>query len=384
MTSTGAALNIIIAPDSFKGSLGALEVARAIATGWSSVRPGDSLTLIPQADGGEGTLDAVEASVPGAERQDAGPVTGPDGRSTPGVWLLLPDGTAVVELAQMSGISLMGHLDPLGASTVGLGEVIRSALAAGASRLIIGLGGSASTDGAAGALAALGLEADGSLAAGGGALGELGQLDRSRLIAPPPSGVTLLTDVSAPLLGPTGAAAVFGPQKGASPAEVVLLDTGLSHFAGLLGGDPHLPGAGAAGGSGYGFAAAWGARIEPGAAYLCALTGVPVAVAGADLLITGEGRFDATSSTGKLVGTLIDLAGECRVPVAVIAGQLAVPPVGSDGSPLWASGLADLAGSREAAMADPVRWLHAAGAAAAAAQASLRSGYSPECASRKA
>ena len=361
-------MKVVIAPDSFKGSLGALEVARAIAVGWESVRLGDSLTLIPQADGGEGTLDAVEASVPGAERRTAGLVTGPDGRSTPGAWLTLPDGTAVVELAQMCGITLMERLDPLGASTVGLGEVIRSALASGASRLVIGLGGSASTDGASGALAALGLRADASLTAGGGALGAIGILDRSQLISPPPGGVTLLTDVSAPLLGPTGAAAVFGPQKGASSAEVALLDSALAHFASLLGADPGRPGTGAAGGAAYGFAAAWGARIEAGADYLCALTGVPLAIAGADLLITGEGRFDATSGTGKLVGTLIGLAGEHKIRVAVIAGQLAVPPLDSDGRPLWASGLADLAGSAEDAMADPCRWLRAAGAAAAAAQ----------------
>ncbi len=403
-------MKIVIAPDSFKGSLGALDVARAIAAGWESVRPGDSLTLIPLADGGEGTLDAVEASVPGAQRRDAGPVTGPDGRHTPGAWLSLPDGTAMVELAQMSGIPLMRSLDPLGASTEGLGQVIGSALASGASRLIIGLGGSASTDGAAGALSALGLRSDGTLTAGGAALASLGSLDRSQLRAPPPDGVTLLADVSAPLLGPTGAAAVFGPQKGASPAEVKQLDAALAHFAELLGGDlrgaevataevastgtagaeiagaetfgaetssaetssadhlaadPTRPGTGAAGGAAYGFAAVWGARIEPGAEYLCALTGVPAAIAGADLLITGEGRFDATSSTGKLVGTLIGLAGERGVPVAVIAGQLAVAPVGSDGRALWASGLADVAGSAEAAMADPARWLREAGAAAA-------------------
>lgn len=370
MTPSIPPFTIVVAPDSFKGSLGALEVARAIAAGWASVRPGDALTLIPQADGGEGTLDAVEASVPGAVRRDAGTVTGPDGRPTPGNWLELPDGTAVVELAQMSGIPLMGRLDPLGASTVGLGEVIRLALASGASRLVIGLGGSASTDGAAGALAALGLRGDGPLTAGGGSLAALGSLDRSGLLAPPPGGVTLLTDVSAPLLGSTGAAAVFGPQKGASPAEVALLDAALGHFAELLGAgqrgaDPHLPGTGAAGGAAYGFAAAWGARIEPGADYLSTLAGVPGAIATADLLITGEGRFDATSGTGKLVGTLITLAGGHGVPVAVIAGQLAVSPLGSDGTPLWASGLADLAGSAGAAMADPVRWLRAAGVAAA-------------------
>jgi len=205
-------LRVVIAPDSFKGSLGALEVASAIAEGWLSVRPADAISLIPQADGGGGTRDAIEAAVPGALRHDVGRVTGPDGRSTPGVWLELPGGIAVVELAQMSGLPLMASLDPLGASTVGLGEVIRAALAAGASRLVIGLGGSASTDGAAGALAALGLRGDAPLGAGGGGLAALRSLDRSALLAPPPGGVTLLTDVAAPLLGPTGAAAGFGQQ----------------------------------------------------------------------------------------------------------------------------------------------------------------------------
>ena len=362
-------LSVVIAPDSFKGSLGAHDVADAIAAGWSSVRPEDLLTLIPQADGGEGTLQAIEAAVPGAVRRDAGPVTGPDGTPTPGAWLELPDGTAVVELAQMCGLPLMARLDPLGASTVGLGEVIRAALAAGASRLVIGLGGSATTDAAAGALAALGLRGDTSLTAGGGALAALGLLDRSRLIAPPSGGVTLLTDVSAPLLGPTGAAAVFGPQKGASTDEVVLLEAALTNFAALLGGDHGRPGTGAAGGTAYGFAAAWDARIRPGSDYLSTLTGMPGAVAATDVLITGEGRFDATSGTGKIVGTLIGLAGEYGVRVAVIAGQLAVPPLHADGSPLWACGLADLAGSADAAMADPVRWLRAGGAAAARALA---------------
>ena len=281
------------------------------------MRPDDVLTLIPQADGGEGTLDAIEAAIPSAVRRDAGQVTGPDGRATPGAWLVLPDGTAVVELAQMCGLPLAARLDPLGASTVGLGEVIRQSLVAGASRLVIGLGGSASTDAAAGALAALGLRGDASLTAGGGALGELRYLDRSQLIAPPAGGVILLTDVAAPLLGSTGAAAVFGPQKGATPADITVLDTNLARFAVVLGGEVSLPGMGAAGGAGYGFVAAWGAQIRPGADYLSALTGVQEAVARADLLITGEGRFDATSRTGKIVGSLIDLAGRHCVPVGV-------------------------------------------------------------------
>jgi len=359
-------LSIVIAPDSFKGSLPAREVAEAIADGWRSVRPDDTIRSIPQADGGEGTLDAIEAAVIDSVRRDAGLVTGPDGRPVHGEWLDLPGQVAVVELAQMCGLPLMKTLDPIGATTFGLGQVIRAALSSGARRLVVGLGGSASTDGGAGALAALGLTAQGGELRAG-ELGSILALDRSGLLAPPPEGVVLLSDVTNPLLGQNGAAAVYGPQKGAKPDQVESLDAELAHFAGLLGGDPALPGAGAAGGTAYGFSAAWGATIEPGAAYLSTLTGLPDAVAGADLLLTGEGRFDATSAEGKLVGQLIGLAGEHGVSVGVIAGQLAVPPVGADGAPLWAASLTTLAGSAEAAMADPTLWLRAAGAEAARA-----------------
>lgn len=359
-------MKIVIAPDSFKGSLSASRVAEAIAEGWGSVRPDDDLTLLPQADGGEGTLDAVEAAVPGCVRRSAGLVTGPDGRPVPGEWLELPGGTAVVELAQMCGLPLMEALDPLGATTFGLGQVIRAALASGARRLVIGLGGSASTDGGAGALAALGLTArGGELRAS--ELGNITALDRSGLLTPPDDGVVLLSDVTNPLLGPAGAAAVYGPQKGATPEQVELLDVALARFASLLGGDATLPGTGAAGGTGYGLVAAWGATMEPGADHLARLSGLPDAVAAADVLLTGEGRFDATSLTGKLVGQLIGIAGEHDVRVGIVAGQLAATPVARDGSPLWSTSLVDLAGSVEAALSDPVRWLRAAGSRAAQA-----------------
>jgi glycerate kinase len=259
--------------------------------------------------------------------------------------------------------------DPLGASTFGLGQVIRAALSAGACRLVIGLGGSASTDGGAGALAALGLTAQ-SLTARGGALrapelATITALDRSGLLAPPEGGVVLLSDVTNPLLGMTGAAHVYGPQKGATPAHIELLDAALAHFASLLGGDPALPGTGAAGGTAYGFAAAWGASIEPGADYLARLSGLPEAIAAADVLLTGEGRFDSTSLAGKLVGQLIGIAGEHPVRVGVIAGQLSAVPTASDGTPLWSTSLSVVAGSVEAALADPERWLRASGAEAA-------------------
>ncbi|MEO8263094.1 MAG: glycerate kinase [Pseudolysinimonas sp.] len=346
----------MIAPDSFKGSIGAAAAASAIAEGWRSVRHDDEIRMLPQADGGEGTLAAIASAVAGSEFHAAGDVTGPDGRPVPGRWLQLPDGTAVVELAQSSGLPLMAAPDPLGATTRGLGEVIRAALDDGASALVIGLGGSASTDGGAGALAALGLglfdTAGLPIGDGGGELARLASIDSSALRAVP---TRLLSDVTAPLLGPTGAAAVFGPQKGASPDDVHALDAALAQFAALLGGDPSTPGAGAAGGAGYGFHVAWGARIESGAGAIATLTGLVAEAASADLLITGEGAFDATSLTGKVVGHALGRASR----TAVIAGALATAP------PDLGWSLTELAGSAEAALADPARWLREAGALAA-------------------
>ena len=362
-------LTVVIAPDSFKGSLPAVAVAEAIAEGWRAERPRDSLVLFPQADGGEGTLDAIEASSPFAVRHAVVDVTGPDGRPTPGEWLELPGGIAVVELAHSSGLPLMGAPDALGATTRGLGEVIRAALDAGATALVIGLGGSASTDAASGALMALGLRLlDGRgqpITDGGGALATIAAIDRIGLLRP--GAVTLLTDVDAPLLGSLGAAAVFGPQKGATPAQVVELDAALAHFAALLGGDPQARGAGAAGGAGWGFATAWGATIVPGADYVAELGGMGAAIQAADLLLTGEGRFDAQSLGGKVVGQLIRRAGPRGVRVGVIAGQVDVDmDLDRDTDiDVWTTSLTELAGSIEAAMKEPARWLRIAGAQAA-------------------
>ncbi|MFC5502099.1 glycerate kinase [Lysinimonas soli] len=374
-------LRVVIAPDSFKGSFDASAAAEAIGSGWRARRPEDELILLPQADGGEGTLDAIATAVPGSLLRDAGPVTGPDGRPTEGHWLELPDGTAVVELAQMAGLPLMDALDPMGATTRGLGEVIAAALDAGASALVIGLGGSASTDGGAGALRALGLElldADGApVPDGGGGLARVVSIDASRLRTPPPGGVRLLSDVTAPLLGSTGAAAVFGPQKGASPEQVAQLDAALARYAALLqfalgvdgGASPWAgaEGAGAAGGTGYGLLAAWGAGIEAGSAAIARLTGFAAAAASADVVITGEGRFDATSSTGKVVGNALALADVGDARAAVIAGMLDADPVTPAGRRVWSASLSDLAGSPDAAMDDPGRWLFAAGVEAARA-----------------
>jgi glycerate kinase len=336
-------MRVVIAPDSFKGSIAARDAASAIAAGWRSIRPGDEIVELPQADGGEGTIDAIGAAVPGSVRHPVPGVTGPDRRPVDADWLMLPDGTAVVELARSSGIALMPRLDALGATTRGLGEVIAAALDAGAHSLVIGLGSSASTDGGAGALEALG--------------------DRR----PPPGGVTLLTDVTAPLLGPAGAAAVFGPQKGASAADLDELETRLRDWAARFpGADPGTPGAGAAGGTAFGFLAAWGARIQPGAAAIADLTGLTAALGDADVLITGEGRFDATSLTGKVVGHAFRAAQAAGVArVIAIAGQVATAPPVLAGVRTASVALVDLAGSTEAALADPAGWLRHAGAAAA-------------------
>jgi glycerate kinase len=362
-------MRVVIAPDSFKGSLDAVDVALAIAEGWRAVRAGDELALLPQADGGEGTLAAIASAVPGAVMRSAGDVTGPDGRPTNGLWLDLPDGTAVVELAQASGLTLMRAPDPLGATTRGLGEVIGAALDAGATALVVALGGSASTDGGAGALSALGLrllDDDGRpVRDGGGELARVATVDRSGLRDAPAGGVRLLSDVTAPLTGPEGAAAVFGPQKGADPDDVRALDAALAAYAELLGDGAATPGAGAAGGAGFGFLAAWGARIESGSQAIARLTGFAAAAASADVVITGEGRFDATSTRGKVVGNALALVDTGAARPAVIAGQLDDAPVTPDGRAVWSRSLVELAGSVDAAVADPARWLRAAGSAAA-------------------
>ncbi|ADP78144.1 glycerate kinase [Pseudofrankia inefficax] len=357
-------LKVVIAPDSFKGSLAADRVAAALAEGWLSVRPTDEVVRLPIADGGEGTLDVFAAAVPGARRRPA-TVTGPRGQLVDAEWLALPDGTAVVELARGSGLPLMGdRRDARAAHTVGLGQLLAAALDdPGIRQIIVTLGGSASTDGGTGALAALGarfLDATGAaLPPGGGSLVRLAGVDLGGLRKPPPDGVLCLTDVDAPLCGPRGAAAVFGPQKGATEADVPALDEGLRRLAALLGGAPDAPGAGAAGGTGYGLAAAWGARLVPGAATVAEHAGLPDALAEADLVITGEGRFDATSLTGKVVGGVLGLAAarpgaSGPVPVLLVAGQLGAP---APSGVRTALALATLAGGVAPAVAEPEHWL---------------------------
>jgi glycerate 2-kinase len=349
----------VIAPDSFKGTASATAAASAVARGWASVRPRDEIIELPMADGGEGTLDAFVAAVSGATRMPL-VVVGPDGRPVDAEWLLLPDGTAVVELALASGITLLDPLLPFDAHTYGFGQLIAAAVDAGAANLILAVGGSSSTDGGAGALAALG--ADLFDAAGGAIpLGNRGlaALDRAHLVTArtAPASVVVLCDVHNPLLGPDGAAAVFGPQKGADPADIPVLDANLARFAAVLGGDPTFPGAGAAGGTAYGLVA-WGATLRSGAEEIAERSGLNAAIRSADLVITGEGRFDSQSASGKIPHHIAALANELGIDVALVAGLIEAPTTQFSN----AVSLTELAGGSAAALSHAERWLEAAGA----------------------
>jgi glycerate kinase len=354
--------SVVIAPDSFKGSIDAVASAAAIGEGWSAVRGQDRLRLVPMADGGEGTLGIVAAQFPGT-RMTALLVEGPNGEPVRAQYAVLPDGTAMVELAASSGLPLARRLDARRASTYGFGQVLAHAAAQpDVRKLLIGLGGSATTDGAAGALHALGarlLDEDGrELPRGGAALQSLARVDLDRLMPPPPDGVECMVDVTAPLLGPLGAAAQFGPQKGATPADVDVLEQALTRWARLVGGAPEAPGAGAAGGACYGLVTAWGATARPGAAAIADLVGLPHNLDDADILITGEGRFDDQSLRGKVVGHVLSLALERGVPVVVVAGSATD---GRHREGVQVCTLVEVAGNVEAAKAHPQRWLHECG-----------------------
>lgn len=355
------AFTVVIAPDSFKGTLRAADAARAIADGWAGERPDDPILLRPMADGGEGTLDAFALAHPSAVRMPV-TVTGPDGSPRAASWLLLPDGTGIVELASTSGIELLGERRmPWDAGTRGFGEAIAAALDHGVERLVLGIGSSASTDGGAGMLVALGARildaAGGPVAPGARGLRDASALDLAALRPPPPGGALVLSDVTSPLLGPAGAAAVFGPQKGLDPADVPTAEAALERFARLVDVDPATPGAGAAGGTGFALLA-WGAHLAPGAERVAELVGIAAALAGAGLVITGEGGYDTQTAAGKAPETVRGLAADAGVPAALVAGRIDTDP----GGYVRALALTALAGSAESAMAEPGRWLREAGA----------------------
>ncbi len=325
-------MKIVIAPDSFKESLSAPEVAQAIARGWLAVYPNAEIVLCPMADGGEGTVDAVLAATGGERREQV--VQGPLATPVTAHWGWLGDGTAVIEMAAASGLHHVpsGQRDPRVTSSYGTGELIIAALDAGATRIILGLGGSATNDGGSGLLRALGvrfLDAGGNeLRPGGAALAALQRVDLSALDKRLHNvQVEVAADVDNPLCGPKGASAVFGPQKGASAQQVDELDAALARLAEVVGealGEDFstFPGVGAAGGLGFAAKAFLSARFRPGIELVAELSGLADAVRGADLVITGEGRLDAQSLHGKTPVGVARVAREQGVPVIALAGSL--------------------------------------------------------------
>jgi len=338
-------LRLLIAPDSYGDTLTAVEAAAAIAAGWNRVRPGDHLIVAPQSDGGPGFVDVL-AGRAGERRvlQVCGPLT-EDVRAE---WVLdPPSATAYLECAQACGLALLGGpptpATALAAHSRGVGRLIAAALDAGAARIVVGLGGSASTDG------------------GRGLIEELGGLDTARRRF---AGVELIAacDVEHPLLGPWGAARVFGPQKGADPETVAALEARLTQWAGELDAAAGRPvsaesGAGAAGGIGAALLAL-GGRCESGASIIAQHTELAGDLAVVDLVITGEGKFDDQSLRGKVVGALAAAARSAQVPVVVLAGQVTLDePAFHSAGILAACAVSDYAGSVRLALADAANQL---------------------------
>jgi glycerate kinase len=320
---------ILLAPDKFKGTLTAAEVAAHLSKGIASVRPDVEVAVVPVSDGGDGLLDAAVGA--GFERVPLR-ASGPTG-VVEDTWYARRGTSAVVETAEVCGLTRLpgGELAPATATSRGVGEAVAAALDAGCTEILLGIGGSASTDGGAGMVAALGVlvldQAGRQVADGGLALAAVASLERSGLHAPLGGAViTVACDVDNPLTGPRGAAAVYGPQKGAEPDLVEDLDRALSHWADVVAADTgddlrDAPGAGAAGGIGFGAMAVLGARLRPGADVVQELTGLEAALVGADLVVTGEGSLDEQTLHGKAPAGVAAAARRAGVPVVAVAGQ---------------------------------------------------------------
>lgn len=325
-------MNILIAPGAFKHSLSARAAAEAIARGLRGANADFNLRLLPIADGGNGTLDAFLAN---GGRRVTVTVEDPLGRSVQAEFGLLPDGkTAVIEMALASGLELVAHteLDPMRASTYGTGQLLGAALDAGAKRVIVGMGGSATVDGGAGCVMALGAallnNAGQPIARGGRGLSQVNRIATSGIDARwRDVEVIIATDVENPVLGPDGAAAVYGPQKGATPDDVPLLESGLAHFFDVtrrdLGVDVRgIPGGGAAGALAAGLMAFLNGRIAPGVDLLLAHSGFESLLSNTDLVITGEGQMDEQTIYGKGPVGVARLAAAHGVPTVAIVGGL--------------------------------------------------------------
>ena len=326
---------MLLAPDKFKGTLTAPQAAAALAAGWRRARAGDRLEEVPIADGGEGTLAALVAALDGEVRRAT--VAGPLGDPVDAEYGLVkvPEGTeAIVEMARASGLDLISEerRDPKRATTRGTGELILEAVRAGADRVLVCIGGSATNDAGAGMAQALGirlLDDEGrDLPPGGDALDRLARIDVRGLdprVAR--TAFAAAVDVDNPLCGPRGASAVYGPQKGATPEEVARLDRCLNHFAAVAIRDlaldvRELPGAGAAGGLGAGLMAFLGARLRPGFDLVAEALGLIARVEEADVVITGEGRFDHQSLRGKAPAGVLRIAREVGTRAVLVAGQV--------------------------------------------------------------
>ncbi len=326
-------MRVVIAPDKFKGSLSAEQAALAMARGVRAAVSGASIDCVPMADGGEGTVEALVAATGGSVREAR--VSGPRGESLSARIGLLGDAhTAVIEMAAASGLVLVAreHRDPLVTSTRGTGELLLAAIGAGARRVIVGIGGSATNDGGAGLGQALGyrlLDDRGrDLNPGGGDLGRLARID--------PSGrrheldgvdVAVACDVTNPLCGPDGASAVYGPQKGASPEMVAALDRNLAHFASIVERDlgvaiRDVPGSGAAGGLGGGLIAFAAGELSPGIDLVIKAVDLESRLKNADLCVTGEGAIDGQSAFGKTAVGVARLARSLHCPVLALAGSI--------------------------------------------------------------
>lgn len=362
---------VLLAPDKFKGTLTAEQVAAHVATGLRSVLPGIEVLVVPVADGGDGTL---AAAVSAGFTQVGLTATGPTGEPVQAAYGIR--GTeAVVELAEVSGLAQLpdGQLAALTATSRGTGELIAGALDAGARRVVVGIGGSSCTDGGAGLLEALGarvLTAAGEpVSPGGAGLADAASLDLSGLHpALAEADIVVACDVDNPLTGPQGAAAVYGPQKGASPQDVSSLDAALAHFADVVaeatGQDRRdEPGAGAAGGVGFGLVSLAGARMQPGAELVFELTGLADAMADVDLVVTGEGSLDEQTLNGKAPAAVAALARQLGVRVVAVAGRVLLSAAQAEAAGITTSyALLDVASSAEEAMTNPGPLLEQIGA----------------------
>jgi len=326
-------MRVVIAPDSFKGSASAKEVAQAIADGLKVALPDSEFDLVPMADGGEGTVEALVVATGGKIVTKR--VTGPLGEPVDAFFGILGDGeTAVIEMAAAAGLHLVPpeKRNPLLTTTYGVGELIKAALDAGCKRVIVGIGGSATNDGGAGMAQALGaklLDENGNeIGFGGGELGKVARIDTSELDSRlRETEILVACDVTNPLTGPNGASAVYGPQKGATPEMVKLLDENLRHYAAIIRRDlgvdvEHVPGAGAAGGLGAGLMAFCQAKLKRGVELVIQAVRLDERVQKANLVITGEGKIDFQTGFGKVPHGVAQVAKRYKKPVIAIVGQL--------------------------------------------------------------